>query len=242
MGKIEWSRDSLFVQFSEPESGTERYIFTERNAKGDTLQTINNYISSDKKTKEIHLTDFFFRNVFYRNNNRLHFKSWYNDTIYSYNALNIIYPKFFIDLKHYKLPIDFISNGEVSAKEFSNFLWIGVKESLRYIFIRYSTYSPDIKKELEGFILVDKNTEFKCAILSPNNEIGFSNDIDGGINFIPEFVNDSLAFQFVDAFQLKKKFNSENEVKYPEKKEKLLEVIKRINEMDNPILIIANLK
>ena len=72
------------------------------------------------------------------------------------------------------------------------------------------------------------------------------NDLDGGMGFWPEYVNDSLAFQLIQAKDMKEYLNSEDFIKstskYPEQKEMLINHMKGLKESDNDVLMVVKLK
>ena len=77
---------------------TKKYIFIEKDPEGDTLRVVNNNYFWDKSKRSYRINNYWGRNAFYRLDNKLHFKGWYNDTIYTYDSWNKITPNFFIDL------------------------------------------------------------------------------------------------------------------------------------------------
>jgi hypothetical protein len=89
-----------------------------------------------------------------------------------------------------------------------------------------------------------------AANLSYRNdtEIGFVNDIDGGVNFYPKWTNNSgnIWIDWEDAFEFKnvlnKEFLSKSNAVYPDRKEGLIEFLNSLKEDDNPVLKIVYLK
>lgn len=82
---------------------------------------------------------------------------------------------------------------------------------------------------------------------SENNSTGFVNDWDGGIDFWPTGqLNDNQVFMPITPLQFKKLVSEEavktEDIKYPEKKSKLLKLISSLDETDNPILMVVTLK
>ena len=244
-GFIVWSRDSLFMCFKEPTKGVEEYVFTERNSTGEILQYVRNnfFWQNDNAMSYIRFNSDI--NVYYRLNNRLHFKGWHNDTIYTYDSNNKIVPKFFIDLGKFKLPdeLRFEKTGEIGSS--AQYYWIGVKEALRYVFIMYGNYYEG-KNSDQGLIYYDTDEGAGNSLINKNGKIEFVNDLDGGMGFWPEYVNDSLAFQLIQAKDMKEYLNSEDFIKstskYPEQKEMLINHMKGLKESDNDVLMVVKLK
>jgi len=243
-----WSRDSLLVSFAEPMEGNEPYVFIEHNEQGDTLQTVPNYIFWDNKDQYYNMY-LNFLNSFYRFGNKLHMKGWYNDTVYSYDENNKIVPKFIIDLKKYKIPDDLIYERKWTRPLPNDVCWVGVHETSNYIFIPYGYHFDVVKRKLlnkeEGCILYNKKTKEGVAV-EETKLGGFINDISGGPDFKPLYTNDTLAIMPVSAFDMKQYLDSDKfknqEVKFPEEKEKLNQLKKTLKEDDNHFLVLVKLK
>jgi hypothetical protein len=240
-GSVVWVRDSCFLSFDEPSIGNEKYVFIETNSNGDTLQTIQNHCLWDNNQSTHTTISYPGRDVFYTFNNTLHFKGWYNDTIYTYSKNFRIIPKFFIDLKNLKLPDEFrVERYFRSVNKLSQeYYWTGVNETLNYIFIKYATY--DFISD-NGYILYDKKNRETIAL---KHNTGFYNDLNGGPDFMPQFTNDSLALQFIEAFEFKDycssdKFLNSRPVN-TEQKEDLQRLNNLLKEDDNPVLVVARL-
>lgn len=246
-GEVIWSRDSLFITFGEPQVGNEPFVFIEHNENGDTLQTIanHNFWNSDETSNSS--VSIWGQNIFYRVENKLHIKSWYNDTVYTYNEHNKIVPEFFVDLKEHKIPNDLVYERKSTRPMLKNYYWTGINESDKYIFIRYGLHG--IRKIGEGeygCILYNKKIKEGVALKNQGEEYGFTNDLNGGPDFKPRYSNDSLIFVDVTAIDMKQYLDSEKfknqTVKFPEQKEKLVELNKTLKEDDNHFLMIARLK
>jgi hypothetical protein len=195
--RIVWSRDSLFMSFGEPMQGNEKYVFTEINSNGETTQVVNNYYVWSNRVLN-YTRSYWGRKNFYRINNQLHFKGWYNDTVYTYNSENKIIPKMFIDLKGYKLPDELrpeLVGGKIIPP---NYYWISINETLRYVFILYSTYDrpPGGDDLVKGYIYFDKYEGHGYALPNDRGKFGFINDLNGGPEFIPDYTSDSVAIFF----------------------------------------------
>lgn len=242
-----WSRDSFMVSYSPPDFGNNLYSFIETSFSGDTTQKIKNHILWDKKENRSVTTSYWGRNEFYRVEGKLNMKDWYNDTVYTYNSENKIVPKFFIDLKEHKIPDDLIPE-KMSGKPLpGQFYWVGVNESKDYIFIRYGLHGFRKTGEGEyGCVLFNKKIKDGVALKNHGEEYGFVNDLNGGPDFKPRYSNDSLVFVDISALDMKLYLNSEKftnqEVRFPERKEKLKDLGKTLKEDDNHFLMTINLK
>lgn len=249
LGFIVWSRDSLFMCFNEPTIGDEGYVFTEINSKGSILQSVKNFCFWQTAPKRMRfMTLYPGRNVFYLLNRTLHFKGWYNDTIYTYSSNKEIIPKFFVDMGKYRLP-DELRLERTGKFAPSDYYWDCIKESSRYVFIRYATYAEALDgKGLfdDGYLYYDKKTGESGALINKNGEIGFVNDLGGGPEFIPEYTTDSLAFHFIESADIKKYLASDKFLKstpkYPNQKEMLIKQLDGLSGNDNPIIMVVKLK
>lgn len=249
-GFLTWSRDSLMVSFSEPQLGNEKYIFIETNARGDTLQTTGNHIFWDESEQNHFMVSYWGRNEFYRADDKLHMKGWYNDTVYTYNDENKFTPQFYIDLGKHKIPDDRVYERKSTQPLPAECYWVGVNESSGYVFIRYGDQFDPNKKNMQehpqGCVLYNKKNKEGSALEARNGNVGFINDLNGGPHLTPRFSNDSLLFTDVAALNLKQYLESDEfknqEVKYPEQKEELAQLNKTLKEDGNSFLMIAKLK
>jgi hypothetical protein len=243
-----WSRDSLFVSFQEPMEGNEPNVFMEHNEKGDTLQEVPNHIfwNNEEQYYNMYLS---FVNSFYRFENKLHMKGWYNDTVYTYNENNRIVPQFLIDLGKHKLPDDLIYERKYTRPLPENLCWTGVYETYRYIFLPYGYHfdvnKMRITKKEEGCVIYDKKTKEGVAV---EESVPWSiiNDINGGPDFRLNYINDNLAVMPISAIEMKQYLDSDKfknrQVEFPEKKKELEQLANSLNENDNPVLMLVKLK
>lgn len=241
-GLISWSRDSFFVSYSTPSFGNEPYIFMEHNELGDTLQTTANYIYWDEDETSRFMRMFWGQNIFYHFEDKLHMKSVYNDTIYSYNELNEIVPKFFINLEKHKIPDDLVYERRSTKAMPKDSKWIGVHKTSNYVFIPYGYHS---KNADQGCVLYDKNTHEGVGE-KEGSLGGFINNLSGGPDFKPIYTTDEKAFAAITALDMKLYLESDDfknqAVKFPAQKEKLKQINETLKEDDNHFLVMVNLK
>ena len=258
---IVWCRDSLFMCYSEPSIGNEEYVFKETNSLGEIIQTVKNYYQWKDPPPFGRMMSYPGQHFFYYLDSRLHFKGVYNDTVYTYNKNSKIIPKFSVDLGKYKLPEEMIFERGLVRRIPPKYLWACVNESASYVFIYYSAYDTDDSQgpghgELKaGFMIYNKNEGIGTCIRSKDGKMilfnnigdwGFINDIDGGPELIPEYVNDSLAFRFISSIAMKKYLTSDEFInstpKDQTKKAMLINQMVGLKETDNDLLMIAKLK
>jgi len=245
-GHFSWSRDSFLVSFSEPHMGTEPFVFIETNFQGDTLQGVKNHTLWEKKGERSFTVSYWGRNAFYRANNKLHMKGWYNDTVYTYNDNKQLVPRYLVDLGEHKIPLELIPERQSPKPVPGNCVWVGLNESSDYIFVRWGSHWVKNKKEDKaGCILYNKNTREGTALVSKGEEYGFVNDLSGGPDFIPRFSNDTLTFVDISALDMKLYLDSDkfknSQPKFSEEKEKLIQLDKTLKEDENHFLMIARL-
>jgi len=245
-GRVVWSRDSMFISFSEPQIGNEPYVFIEHNAQGDTLQTTANHIFWEEDERSYYMVMFWGQNQYYRFDGKLHMKSVYNDTVYSYDRQNEFYPKYHINLGKHKIPDDLVYERKSNRAMPKDCNWIGIHETSRYIFIPYGYHhNMQTANDNMGCILYNKNTKEGVAV----NESGFGgfiNDLSGGPDFKPIYTTDNKAYAPITALDMKEYLESDDfkiqEAKFPEQKEELLRMNETLKEDDNHLLMVVNLK
>lgn len=244
-----WSRDSMLTSYFEPFLGNESYVFIEYSEKGDTLQTIANRIFWEDNGEFGSISPYEEQNFSYNFENKLHMKGCYNDTVYSYDESNKIVPKYFIDLGKHKLPDDLIYERKWTRPLPADLCWTGVHETSNYIFIPYGYHfdqnKPESEKEEKGCVLYNKNTKEGVAV-EESKQGGFIDDFTGGPDFRPIVTNNYTALMLVSALDMKQYLNSEQfknqEVKFPEEKEKLNQLNKTLKEEDNHFIVLVKLK
>ena len=91
-----------------------------------------------------------------------------------------------------------------------------------------------------------RSKDGKMILFNNIGDWGFINDIDGGPELIPEYVNDSLAFRFISSIAMKKYLTSDEFInstpKDQTKKAMLINQMVGLKETDNDLLMIAKLK
>jgi hypothetical protein len=246
-----WGRDSTLVSYFEPYLGNAPFVFTEHSEQGDTLQGISNYIffDEDEKPDIPHFLPYKEQNYSYRFGNKLHLKGAYNDTVYTYNESNKFVPKFFIDLGKHKLPEDFIYERKWKRPLPADLIWTGVHETSDYIFLPYGYHfdqnKPEAEREEKGLVVYNKKTDEGVAV-KETKQAGLTDDLAGGPDFRPTVTNDNTAVMLISALDMKQYLDSEEfknrEVKFPEEKEKLVQLNKKLKEEDNHFVVLAKLK
>lgn len=258
---IVWCRDSLFMCYSEPSTGNEEYVFKETNSAGEIVQAVRNYCKWKDPPPFGRMMSYPGQHFFYNLDNRLHFKGVYNDTVYTYDNNGKIIPGFSVDLGKYKLPEEMIFERGLVRRIPPKYLWACVNESESFVFIYYCAYDTDDSQgpghglPEAGFMIYDKKKGKGTSLLSADGKMilfndtgdwGFINDLDGGPELIPEYVNDSLAYRFISSIAMKKYLTSDEFLnstpKDQTKKAMLINRMAGLKETDNDILMIAKLR
>ena len=228
--------------------GHEDYMFALVNTEGDTLDVVNNHFKWENETGFVGTMSYHLFVPFYFYNNAISFKSMHNDTVYNV-AGDSIRPEYLVDLGKYQLPqedrIEVPSSGgfEGFAERSKAYRFCSVFEADEMLFISSSGYQDRIQYNMiydrpgaTGRLLVDNQNEFGSII----------NDIDGGPDFWPKAaVNDTTLYMPILPLDLKKKELRDkimNSGVDPHNYSSLLEMIDRLDENDNPVLMVARLK
>jgi len=243
--------DGNFLTYESGASGTEDVMFCIMNENWDTLSTIKNYTkwTSTPSSMQIMIGYPVFE-PYYFSQNKYHLKSMYNDTVYKISS-DKIKPEYLINLGKYKLPDELrperlgISQLQKFRDNGHNYYFTQVFEASERIFIgAYSHGEPGSSK----YFIYNKFKK-ECTLLTDydNKSTGFVNDWDGGIDFWPTGqLNENQVFMPITPLQFKKQLseisNDNNEIKYPENKSRLLNLISSMDETDNPILMVVTLK
>ena len=246
-----WGRDSCFINYFEPFDGSESYIFVEHNSKGDTIQAIANYVffGKDEQADPFQMAPFQDRNYVYYFENKCYLKSCYNDTVYTYGDNNKFVPKYFIDLGKHKLPEEFIYERKWKRPLPNDLYWTGVLETSDYVFLPYGYHynlnKPEREIKKKGLVVYNKKSKQGIAV-NETKQGGFIDDITGGPDFRPIITNGNTAIMLVTALDMKLYLESDvfknKETKFPEEKEKLIQLNNSLNENDNHFFVLVELK
>lgn len=227
--------NNLLLQYSNNE-GNKPYSRILINLNGDTLKVRPNYLKFTMKDGWVSI--FLYENIKYWFNNVLYLKELQNDTLFCFDNNRFLVPKHIFDSKGKGVTPEARSDGLY----FSNhgYEYIQVKEifeSEGYIY-----YSSSYDK-IGGSFIVEKTTAKKYSV---DSKKGFTDDLAGGVSFQPKYCNNGIFYSWIDAFKLKE-FLSANgtekkNVKNPDKSKSLTELAGKLDENDNPVLIVVKMK
>jgi len=180
----------------------------------------------------------------YNIDNNVYFKDLHNDTILRVTPDTLTAHAIF-EFGKYKLDKNVPTTTEMQKELEKYLLVINVIESPNNVFIRFSNgygkkYFAGLYNKESGKLRISRDPSIKTTI--------FENDLDGGPNFFPDNYDERLnrLIGFTTAFSFKKHLEStefiNKEVNTPILKEKLIKLKTRINENDNPIIILIKEK
>ncbi|MFO8067456.1 MAG: 6-bladed beta-propeller [Bacteroidales bacterium] len=180
----------------------------------------------------------------YNIDNNVYFKDLHNDTILRVTPDTLTAHAVF-EFGKYKLDKNVPTTTEMQKELEKYLLVINVIESPKNIFIKFSNgygrkYFAGLYNKESGKLKISRDPSIKTTI--------FKNDLDGGPNFFPDNYDERLnrLIGFTTAFRLKKHLEStefiNKEVSRLILKEKLIKLKTRINENDNPIIILIKEK
>ncbi|MCG8306141.1 MAG: 6-bladed beta-propeller [Cytophagales bacterium] len=185
---------------------------------------------------------------FYEFNNSAFYKNPFNDTIYCFRRANEMNPYALINVGKYerdKKQSDFRAGAYI--RDESSLIVSTIEENKQYMFISLIkgeefrlVYDKDTKQCTNGHTGLKNLIEGKRGA---NYTKGLINNLDGGFPFWPrEIHNDSILIDYRYAYEFKFLDNNwfrDKEVLNKDKMEKLKKLAGRIDELDNPVIVIA---
>ena len=177
----------------------------------------------------------------YMFNNKIHYWNHYNDTIFQITSKNL-QPKYILDKGKMGPSPEKLSN-LIRFNDIRDYIIIRkIIECSNFLFIIYYFQN---QREI---VMFDKYKKISYNIKSAHSiDAEFTNDIDGGLNFLPFKSTDSLTLVMpIDVYkitQIGKTIDFKNSTpKHPEKKKELVQLANSLNENDNPVLMMVKLK
>lgn len=256
---MEYNLNGVFVQQIEHSMSdyynrieslfNDKYLIMRTNSFGNTPFTFSIFSDDGKLLKDVIKPGQFTNtgNVsssknnfwFYIFNNNYYVKeNVLNDTLYRISTSLEFLPQYIFNSGKYKQTLDFRQNfvEYFKRKDLKYIIHNTIFETSKvliysYMFnmkTRFGYYDKTIKKSFE----------FKTK--------GIPNDLDGGIDFVPEYQINDLIIGYVNVFELKQYITSgafKNSIpKHPIKKKELEKLANSLNENDNPVLMLVKLK
>ena len=233
------------------------------NKYGDIKQSYKNYILF-KREKPVASGFEDYAHV-YQFKNKIFYKEFFNDTLFSMNNQHQLTPWYVFYLGKYKEPT---SERAVTSRapSMDQYLYIwDVFQTDNYLFIncQFGKNFPAKRltpRTIMGQITTEYNTTKAlgiynkqtkklsfCKPTSTDNPLftsGLYNDIDAGPRFFPtKQINDSTLLMWIKADELKSHIESDdfkNSIpKYPDKKKQLESLVNNLSLLDNPVLMVV---
>ena len=237
-----------FLNFDACVYGHEDYMFALINTAGDTLDVVNNHYKWENTSGRVMTMSYHLFVPFYFYNNTISFKSMHNDTVYHVVG-DFIKPEYLVDLGKYQLPQEYRVEvpasggfGEFADKS-KGYRFCSVFEADERLFISSSGYQDETQYNM----IYDRRSGEGKLLLGKDNWPGsIINDIDGGPDFWPKgSVNDSTLYMPILPLDLKKK-ELQDKIKNSgvetHNVAPLIQMIDSLDENDNPVLMVVNLK
>lgn len=260
--------DSLILGHVSNTTGQIEYKALIVNKNGGVKSYSKNYLLFNSKFKGVDGMEGQ-QTHYYKFNNSVYYKEFYNDTLFMLNEKYDLVPKYSFNFGKFKEPLS--DRGKLPPeREMRKFIYLSfVYQTKNYLYLdcefadQYpAKNTPQIQsisgtnskpyKNSKVLGIYDKKTnQLKfCKPTSTNNPLftsGIYNDIDAGPRFFPrKQINDSTLVMWIEAKQLKDHVASNDfknmKPKYPEKKKKLEELANSLNEFDNPVLMFVTFK
>jgi hypothetical protein len=209
------------------------YMFAKTNLNLDPIERFVKYEENPRA---------YYRNEFYKLDNQYHYwNNLFNDTIYSVDKKFRLSPRIFfqyenqmpidsrIDVRKFDLKYSYISN----FLETQNFFFITMIHKRKLVNVCYNK---------------DSLMSFRC-----NNNRGFLNDLNGGLDFYPKGkIDDNTIYSIWDIIAIEEFFTKndnsgsnmrkKSSIKFPDKKRELAILLSKSKVTDNPILVFVDLK
>jgi hypothetical protein len=236
-GQVEFIKGSLLIYYYNS-SGKTEYSYELVNLNGDIIKRFPNKYKFETDGME---HTFYTESINYFLNGDLHCREIHSDTVFTLQNNEFI-PKYILNQGHGRLTPEVRGNGRYLHENGTDYIMIShLFETTSLFFVSYWW------KKQGQYLITDKNRgeEF---VFDPI--IGLKNDIDGGLNFIPQFSvnqkNSEYLVMWADAFKIKGHTDGsdfKNFIpQFPEKKIQLEQLTTEIKENDNPVVVLGRLK
>ena len=184
---------------------------------------------------------FGFEFSFYRYRDDLYYKNMFNDTIFRIKDRKL-HPAWVFDMRQYHLPRSVMANMNTFRQETAKYNW------MQYVleadpFILFSI----MRERGDSTFVYDKRKSQVFVMQKERKLKGFHNDIDGGMPFWPTQINrkqEMVSFLYPDAMKemLTNEYFNRKSIRDNNAHLRLKELLSRVKEDDNPIVVIARLK
>ncbi len=187
------------------------------------------------------MRSFIFECHFYRHQDDLYYKNLFNDTIFHIQNRELR-PTWVFDMGDYHLPYSIRANPETFFDEIRKYNQVEkVLETDPFLL-----FSVKREKGDSAFIF-DKQANKTVVLSKEQNLNGFYNDVDGGMPFWPKHINrkqEMVSFLYAEDMKemLTDDYFNQKNIQDKAAHQQLKELLSRIKENDNPVVVIAKLK
>jgi hypothetical protein len=229
--------DTHNVLISYSTEGIEEYRSILRNINGDTLLIRPNYYKY-KPSKEIGYVSF---DEILQSSDGYHlfFKELFNDTVFVVNGENKLVPELVLNVGKEGLRPEHISNLQRGSAEFLK-TRLSIAEILKCgeVILWKILYNGDDYFEM---LKIEENLRFRSS-----NGFTLIDDLTGGPDFEPKYSYGGELYSWVEAVTLKEHIKSEHfresTVQNDSVKQGIVNLVNRIKEEDNPVLMVVRMK
>ena len=223
-----------------------------RNSGGDAVNQLV-FINQEKIVDSIPNYQFFkplepnmsggFGNefYFYRNKDDLYYKNLFNDTIFSIKDRKL-HPAWVFDMGTYHLSRSIMANANTFMRERMKYNSVmNILEAEPFLLFSI------VSERGDSAYIFDK-AKSRVFVLQKEQKLkGFYNDIDGGMPFWPVHINQKqelVSFLYPDEMKemLTNEYFESKNIRDEASNIRLKELIRRLKEEDNPVVVIAKLK
>jgi hypothetical protein len=239
--------EDRFINFDLGSSGKNKFNFTLVNGKMDTISSVKNYNSFEIPQERRLGRGYPLFDPFCSSNNYTYLKAMFNDTVYSVVS-DKIEPDYFVDLGKYKFPDSLMlalfdrEGGRILENILSNYYYSNVFQTAGKIFISAYSYN-DAPSKCVFFDI--KTQQGKMLINDKDVSKGFINDWDGGLDFWPKgLISDNQLFMPIRIADIKNhlsRISTSTSVKFPDKMQKLSNIITKSDILSNPVIMIISM-
>jgi hypothetical protein len=190
----------------------------------------------------------------------LYLKDYVNDTLYIL-ADSELHPAYIFDPGKYSIPIERLSHNAPSGPS-THIAVTGIAGTPDYIFYRLTVPEMLPRPKSRPVFMAGKDRSTDAIVYGiyhikgntnifldtdPSRQKGLINDMNGGLSFIPQsYVGNGVMADFWKAEDMKEILTEEyfaaRNIKDRQAHQKLRELLKKLKEDDNPVVVIAKLK
>ena len=272
LNNVYFVRDSLFVGHAGNSMGNEKYNFQLINDLGQVVKSFDNHAlfnrtNSSGSANETAMVPYRISENIYvkeRLNDTLYCINAQNKLIpefvfdlgkYTYTKKDREEAKWTDPAYFSQIKVIFVPalTPIVGAPDYVFFSYVAWNLSGKYTFPEMVVQPPpagtiaiDMQRHLGIYDIVNKKTRLLDTD-SFSRMLGLTNDIDGGLSFWPKYyTSNNELIDIWQAYEMKKilteQFFAAHEIKNSQAHQKLKELLKSLEEEDNPVIVIAKLK